>query len=61
MNVKRTFGKVWAEMLWNVMSTTGHGYKRNSLRHSGEDDDRRKDKLEKPNRMAARYQQRYTV
>ena len=35
----------WIAMLWNVMSRTGHGYKRPSLKHTGIDDDRRNDKL----------------
>ncbi len=35
----------WIAMLWNVMSRTGHGYKRPSLKHTGVDDDRRNDKL----------------
>ena len=31
--------------LWNVMSATGKGYRRHSLRHTGIDKDRRNDKL----------------
>lgn len=32
-------------MLWNAMSKTGKGYRRHKLGHTGEHDDRRKDKL----------------
>ena len=35
----------WIARLWNAMSRTGNGYKRPSLRHTGEFDDRRNDKM----------------
>lgn len=35
----------WIAMLWNVMSRTGNGYKRPSLKHTGIEEDRRNDKL----------------
>lgn len=35
----------WTALLWRVMSTTGKGYRRHSLKHTGQDDDRRNDKL----------------
>ena len=35
----------WISMLWHVMSATGNGYKRHSLRRTGRGDDRREDKL----------------
>ena len=56
---KRTIGKVWSELLWQIMSNTGHGYKRPSTRNTGKGDDRRKDKLEMPNTMARRYARRF--
>lgn len=36
---------VWVTDMWTMMSVTGNGYHRPSTRHTGEDDDRRKDKL----------------
>lgn len=36
----------YVSLLWKVMTTTGKGYKRHSLRHTGLGDDRRKDKLQ---------------
>ena len=35
----------WIAMLWNVMSRTGNGYWRPSMKHTGIDDDRRNDKM----------------
>jgi hypothetical protein len=35
----------YVSLLWQVMGRTGKGYKRHSLRHTGQDDDRRNDKL----------------
>lgn len=35
----------WIAMLWFAMRTTGNGYKRPSLKHTGVDEDRRNDKL----------------
>ena len=36
----------WVGFLWEVMSSTGRGYRRFSLRHTGEGSDRRNDKRE---------------
>lgn len=66
-SVKR-FCEAHVAMLWDVMTATGNGYRRNSLRHTGDysfnDDgeivwDRRADKIEEPDRSAARYSARY--
>lgn len=35
----------WTALLWTVMSRTGKGYRRHSLKHTGEGDDRRNDKM----------------
>lgn len=53
----------WVSVLWNAMTATGRGYKRQSLRHSGRGEDRRLDKIECakagiPQRMR-RYRYRY--
>ncbi len=52
MNTHKSAGKIkqsrlsgLVSLMWQVMSATGNGYKRNSLRHTGKDDDRRNDKL----------------
>lgn len=37
--------KLWLAVLWNAMGKTGKGYRRHSLRHTGEGKDRRNDKL----------------
>lgn len=34
-----------SELLWHVMSKTGNGYRRDSLRNTGKGTDRRADKL----------------
>ena len=52
MSSKKSAGKIkhnrlekWISFIWNVMTETGNGYKRHSLRNTGIDDDRRNDKL----------------
>lgn len=42
---KPKFLAKYVALLWEIMSLTGKGYKQHSLRHTGEGDDRRKDKL----------------
>jgi len=39
------FVKNWIATLWNAMATTGRGYRRPSMRHTGKGTDRRLDKL----------------
>jgi hypothetical protein len=39
------FRASWIAVLRIAMAKTGKGYKRQSLRHTGKDDDRRADKL----------------
>lgn len=58
---KVTFGKKWAAMLMQAMQTTGKGYRRHSLRNTGNDKDRRDDKLEAPKQSKhfRAYGQRY--
>jgi len=44
------------------MAKTGNGYKRHSLRNTGKGDDRRKDKLDRPEKKMFRsYRNRYAV
>ena len=38
--------KNFIAMLWQVMTITGKGYQKHSLRHTGIGNDRRKDKLD---------------
>jgi hypothetical protein len=65
IGVQHTFIQAWSEMLWRAMSTTGKGYRRHSLKHTGVDKDRRPDKLDKdgesskvPNWARAYYNRR---
>lgn len=58
-----SFGQWWAALLWRVMTITGKGYRRHSMRNTGIGKDRRKDKLESARMgispMLRRYQSRY--
>ena len=36
--------KDYAAMIWRIMAATGKGYRRHSLRHTGEKSDHREDK-----------------
>ena len=55
------FCEQWVQMLTQAMARTGNGYRRHSLRNTGVDADRRKDKLDPKNqpRWLARYRNRY--
>lgn len=55
-----SFGSRWSAMLWEVMARTTKGYRRYSLKHTGKDNDRRRDKLDAPDREMERYRQRYS-
>jgi hypothetical protein len=54
------FGANWAAALWHVMARTGNGYRRQSLKHTGIGDDRRKDKLSGVPKRFRQYRQRYS-
>jgi len=58
----RKFIELWITLLREAMAKTGNGYKRHSLRNTGKGDDRRKDKLEQPEKkMFRNYRNRYAV
>jgi hypothetical protein len=42
---EQKFREHWLQLLWMAMAKTGRGFRKQSLRHSGKGDDRRKDKL----------------
>lgn len=53
---ERRFLDKWVSLLWHVMSATGKGYRRHSLKNTGVDDDRRADKLQvKHNSIGVAY------
>ena len=41
--------KLWIQLLWTVMQTTGKGYRRHNLDRTGKRSDRRNDKLRDTN------------
>jgi len=58
--VKKTFGQEWAAMLWRIMSNTGKGYKKPSMKRTGKGEDKRADKVGVPS-LYRRYNKRYSV
>ena len=54
----KDFIGIWNETLWAAMSATGKGYKKDSLKHTGKKDDRRKNKLLKPGQIESKFQRR---
>src|SRR4051812_37625253 len=56
--------RLWIALIRKAMAKTGNGYRRHSLRHSGNGDDRREDKLEGEfsySPLLRRYNQRYAA
>lgn len=50
----------YVALLWEIMATTGKGYKKGSLRNSGKGEDRRADKLgTKKSKFFRSYAKRY--
>jgi len=57
---KQTFTQRWSHMLWQAMGATGSGYKRHTMRNSGNGEDRRKDKLESnESKLMRQYRSQY--
>lgn len=52
---------LWVALLWRGMWKRGAGYMRNSLRHTGRGEDRRKDKLEGPLRGVSKFFRSYAT
>ena len=47
----RSFTVVWNQILWNVMTRAGKGYRMYSLKHTGKNRDRRADKLDEASKL----------